>query len=40
MGVLSIAAARKYLPNTNISDSQLSELLALMEEFAWALLAE
>ena len=39
MVTLSAEQVRKTLKNNDLSDQQITELLALMEEFAWALLA-
>ncbi len=38
MAVLSVAQARKFIKDETFTDEQLSEMLALMEEFAWTLL--
>ena len=39
MVTLAAEQVRKTLKNNDLSDQQITELLALMEEFAWALLA-
>lgn len=39
MAALSAEQVRKMLNSSALSDQQITELLALMEEFAWALLA-
>ncbi len=38
MAVLSVVQARKYVKDTNFTDEQLAQTLALMEEVAWTLL--
>ena len=39
MATLSADQVRKILNSSALSDQQITELVALMEEFAWALLA-
>lgn len=38
MAVLSVAQARKFVKGETLTEEQLAEMLALMEEFAWTLL--
>lgn len=40
MAVMSIKQARKFVKETELTDNELAELLAMMEELAWMLLKE